>query len=198
MHLLRDTVSKLRSGKAYLPDTFKTIGGCVRILPSIWACVMKSRHYPKMPTTGFRKSPPSRILRPARQRADQFLSTALSRTTPRPKTLSHEAAFRGTHLRMEKRQCEGVLEFLTCCHFLTSLALIRQQRLRSKSSAKISRAHRPLPLRATVPPIPVLESRWATALTITSDLRRTGSGIGMYSKIRSVPTSSTGTLTSSA
>src|SRR5216684_1527893 len=189
MHLLRDTVSKLRSGKAYLPDTFKTIGGCVRILPSIWACVMKSRHYPKMPTTGFRRLQPSRTVQPARRRADQLPSTALSRTIQRPKTLNHESAFRGIHSRMEKRQCEGVLGSSTCCHFLTSLALIPQQRLRSKSSAKISRAHRPLPLRATVPPIPVLESRWATALTITSDLRLTGSGIGMYSKIRSVPTS---------
>src|SRR6266851_3782938 len=171
------------------PGTFKTIGGFARISLSTWACVMKSRHYPKMPTTGFRKSPPLRIVQPAQRRADRFPSTALSRTIQRPKTLNHESVFRGTHSRMEKRQCEGVLGSSTCCHFLTSLALIPQQRLRSKSSAKISRAHRPLPQKATVPPIPVLESRWATALTITSDLRRTGSGIGMYSKIRSVPTS---------
>src|SRR5216683_6935429 len=170
MHLLRDTVSKLRLGKAYLPDTFKTIGGCVRILPSIWACVMKSRHCPKMPTIGFRRLQPSRIVQPAQRRADRSPSTALSRTTQRPKTLNHESAFRGTPSRMERRPYEEVLGSSTCCHFLTSLALIPQQRLRSKSLAKISRAHRPPPLKATAPSIPVRSEEHTSELQSRSDL----------------------------
>jgi len=51
--------------ESLLPGTFKTIGACVRILRSTWACVMRSRHCPKMPTTESRKSRPSQtVLRP--------------------------------------------------------------------------------------------------------------------------------------